>query len=190
MEELLYDLSLGIVNVDDKRLSEEEIKHVCERGYAFRLGNKKIIGVNYLKDYILGVLKKNEKIDNYLKIKDHTISPFLMTRILEDLILEDVAKKEENKIVANYQVLLSKETILNFCRYKIDALTIKDIVTSLGFEAFAVFYPDGFPKIKTYKEKVYSDAYIHCQKIVKKLAEEGLLIPDKHATDVYYWNDK
>ena len=179
MEELLYDLSLGIVEAKNKRLSEEDLDFLCEKGFAFKLTDKDLIGSKYLRNYVIKLLKKDEKLDIRLKIGTHLISPFLVSNILNDLVIEGVALREGKYFVPNIEKFISEDSIENICRHRLDTLTIENITKEIGFTAKVV---------ASFGEKAPSNAYIRCKHIVEALVQKNILVQDKFNIDIFYWN--
>lgn len=179
MEELLYDLSLGIVNVDDKRLSEEDVEKLCVRGFAFKLDADHLIGGSYLKSYLLQLLKENEDLDIYVTIKEKSISPFLVSQILNDFVSQSLAIKEGHRFKPNLEVMISEEIIVKGCQYQISRFTVHSITKKLGFSV---------EKIGKHGIPYETQALMRCKDIVRTLIEKKVFLKENSSLDHVYWN--
>lgn len=123
--------------------------------------------------------------NTHFELDNTLISPFIVCELLEELESQGLLIKEKNQFVVNIAHILSPENIINFCQYRIDEITLDDVLISFGFKS----------KIsKTYSFNnetivIESKAYQHCQRLLEGFVRDGVLLSsEKELT--FFWNFK
>ena len=181
-------LKKAVIKLDSEELVEFDqdcVNEVCKQGIAYKLKSNELIGKKYLSDKILIAAKEQESQNTHFKLGDTLISPFIVFEILEELESQNLLIKEKDKFIVNIKHILSPDNVKNFCQYRIDEITLEDVLCAFGFKSD--FYKNyGFDKISILTR---SEARSHCEGVLEGLVRDGVLLAsDKSLT--FFWNFK
>lgn len=185
LEQTLSEKIIKLNDIQDLKLEEDSsllqgLNMLCERKAAYRLGADGYIGYQFLCDLILDNIKMEKSIDNLI-IEGRSISPNIVSKILNYMENEGLIIKENNVYRAVLDKILSKEIILKFCWGRVDKIKIEDILQHFHFN----------PTCKVRGATIPSRAFDHVRETLNQLCVENFLQkPTTEAYAAFYsWSD-
>ena len=168
---------LDIQELVEKDKALNELNKLCERKVAYRLGVDKFVGRQFLWNLILDNIKVGNSLAQ-LQTDRHFVSQHIISKMLESMEREGLIEKEDGKYYVVLDKVLSREVILEFCHQRADQITTESILAHFRFNSNVTACGATGP----------SKAFYHCQQIVDKLCNEGVL-KRSNMDNSFSWGD-
>jgi|GEM_PF-4556299 len=169
--------------IDTEGLSPDILKRICESECAYRLGQKKLVSRQHLKDLVLQDLKANERPTFSIRLCGLTVSKHVIDLALASLHSDGMLLFTESiGYTINLVGILSEESVRAICEYRVDSFKAKEIVNDLGFD-WTTAKPVG-----SFSVLMETEAAKLCKNILNSLLQKGYLIRDEVYTDFFGWN--
>lgn len=184
LEKMLNEKPVKLSDIQDLDLAENdkalnELQKLCDKKLAYRFGVDEFVGRQFLWNFILDAIKAGDQLIN-LRLCHHNypISKHIISTMLEFMEKDGLITKEHGPWRIVLDKVLSRKVILDFCRQRADQITVKDILRHFHFDSIFKVNSDELP----------SAASSHCQQIINKLCDEGIL-KKSNLDDSFSWSD-
>ena len=169
--------------IDTEGLSPDILKRICESECAYRLGQKKLVSRQHLKDLVLQDVKANEKPTFSTRLCGLTVSKHVIDLALASLHSDGMLLfTEDSGYIINLDGIVSEESVRAICEYRADSFQAKNVVKDLGFN-WTIDRSNG-----SFSIPVETEAAKCCKNILNSLLQKGYLVHDPVASDFFSWN--